>query len=55
MDIRWLRTFIITVKYENFRKASEELFLTQPAITKYIKRLVLKRVNDIYFLENSFL
>ncbi|WLR52506.1 LysR family transcriptional regulator [Bacillus tianshenii] len=39
MDIRWLKTFIIAAKYENFRKASEELFLTQPAITKHIKRL----------------
>lgn len=39
MDIRWLRTFIVAAKYENFRKTSEELFLTQPAITKHIKRL----------------
>lgn len=39
MDIRWLRTFMAAAKYENFRKASEELFLTQPAITKHIKRL----------------
>ncbi|WP_025027306.1 LysR family transcriptional regulator [Caldalkalibacillus mannanilyticus] len=39
MDIRWLKTFIISAKFENFRKASEELFLTQPAITKHIKRL----------------
>lgn len=39
MDIKWLKTFIIAAKYENFRKTSEELFLTQPAITKHIKRL----------------
>ncbi len=39
MDIRWIKTFIISAKYENFRKASEELFLTQPAITKHIKKL----------------
>ncbi|PLS03767.1 LysR family transcriptional regulator [Neobacillus cucumis] len=39
MDIKWLRTFIISAKYENFREASEELFLTQPAVTKHIKRL----------------
>ncbi|MEL4024871.1 LysR family transcriptional regulator [Lysinibacillus endophyticus] len=39
MDIRWMKTFIICAKYENFRKASEELFLTQPAITKHIRRL----------------
>ena len=34
-----MKTFIVAAKYENFRKASEELFLTQPAITKHIKRL----------------
>ena len=39
MDIKWIKTFIVAAKYENFRKASEELFLTQPAITKHIKRL----------------
>ncbi|MDF2904423.1 MAG: HTH-type transcriptional regulator yxjO [Bacillus sp. (in: firmicutes)] len=39
MDIKWLKTFTIAAKYENFRQASEELFLTQPAITKHIKRL----------------
>ncbi|MCR2821271.1 LysR family transcriptional regulator [Lederbergia panacisoli] len=39
MDIKWLKTFIIAAKHENFRKASEELFLTQPAVTKHIKRL----------------
>ncbi|WP_028391491.1 LysR family transcriptional regulator [Bacillus cihuensis] len=39
MEIKWLKTFIIAAKYENFRKTSEELFLTQPAITKHIKRL----------------
>lgn len=39
MNIKWLKTFIIAAKYENFRKTSEELFLTQPAITKHVKRL----------------
>lgn len=39
MDIKWLKTFIVAAKYENFRITSEELFLTQPAITKHIKRL----------------
>ncbi|GAA3317080.1 hypothetical protein GCM10020331_014880 [Ectobacillus funiculus] len=33
------KTFIVAAKYENFRKTSEELFLTQPAVTKHIKRL----------------
>ncbi|WP_462413124.1 LysR family transcriptional regulator [Neobacillus sp. Marseille-QA0830] len=39
MDIKWLKTFIVASKYENFRLTSEELFLTQPAVTKHIKRL----------------
>ncbi len=39
MDIKWLKTFIVAAEHENFRIASEELFLTQPAITKHIKRL----------------
>ena len=39
MDIKWIKTFIVAAKYENFRKTSEQLFLTQPAITKHIKRL----------------
>jgi len=39
MDIKWLKTFIVAAQTENFRKTSEELFLTQPAITKHIQRL----------------
>lgn len=39
MNIKWIETFIVAAKYENFRRASEELFLTQPAITKHIKKL----------------
>jgi LysR family transcriptional regulator, repressor for citA len=39
MDTKWLKTFITAAKFENFREASEELFLTQPAVTKHIKRL----------------
>jgi LysR family transcriptional regulator, repressor for citA len=39
MDIKWLKTFIVASMYENFRQTSEELFLTQPAVSKHIKRL----------------
>ncbi|MBM7602324.1 LysR family transcriptional repressor of citA [Metabacillus crassostreae] len=39
MELKWLKTFIIAAKYENFRKTSEELYLSQPAITKHIKKL----------------
>jgi LysR family transcriptional repressor of citA len=39
MDIKWLKTFILAAKYENLRRASEDLFLTQPAVSKHIKSL----------------
>ncbi|MBD8003894.1 LysR family transcriptional regulator [Bacillus norwichensis] len=39
MDIKWLKTFITAAKYENLRRASEDLFLTQPALSKHIKKL----------------
>ncbi|MDQ0246991.1 LysR family transcriptional repressor of citA [Bacillus fengqiuensis] len=39
MEMKWLKTFIAAAEYENFRMASEELYLTQPAVTKHIKRL----------------
>ncbi|MGP7817145.1 LysR family transcriptional regulator [Niallia sp. 01092] len=39
MDIKLLKTFIVAAKYENFRRTSDELFLTQPAITKHIQKL----------------
>ncbi|MBX9995468.1 MULTISPECIES: LysR family transcriptional regulator [Priestia] len=39
MEIKWLKTFIIAASYENFRQASEDLFLTQPAVSKHIQRL----------------
>jgi LysR family transcriptional regulator, repressor for citA len=39
VDIKWLKTFVLAAEYENFRQASEDLFLTQPAVTKHIKRL----------------
>jgi LysR family transcriptional regulator, repressor for citA len=52
MDIKWIKTFIVAAKYENFRKASEELFLTQPAITKHIKRLE-EHLNILLFDRNG--
>ncbi|OMP68397.1 LysR family transcriptional regulator [Domibacillus epiphyticus] len=39
MDIKWLQTFIKAAELENFRMASEELYVTQPAVTKHIQRL----------------
>ncbi|OLN21731.1 LysR family transcriptional regulator [Domibacillus antri] len=39
MDMKWLQTFIVAAELENFRRASEELYITQPAVTKHIHRL----------------
>jgi len=39
MNIYWLQTFIKTAETENFREASEELYLSQPSVTKQIQRL----------------
>ncbi|WP_409303871.1 LysR family transcriptional regulator [Peribacillus sp. SCS-155] len=39
MDLKWIQTFIIAAKHENFRKASEELFISQPSVTMHIKLL----------------
>ncbi|WP_046176124.1 LysR family transcriptional regulator [Domibacillus indicus] len=39
MNIHWLKTFLKAAETENFRQASEELYITQPAVTKHIKRL----------------
>lgn len=48
MEIKWMKTFISSAEYENFRKASEELFLSQPAVTKHIK-LLEKHLNTQLF------
>lgn len=39
MEIKWIQTFLIAAQYGNFRKASEELYLTQPAVSKHIRQL----------------
>jgi LysR family transcriptional regulator, repressor for citA len=37
MDLKWLQTFTVAAKYENFRKTAEELFISQPSVTVHIK------------------
>ncbi|MCF6409328.1 LysR family transcriptional regulator [Pseudalkalibacillus salsuginis] len=39
MHIRWLQTFVIAAKYENYRLASEKLFIAQPTVTVHIQHL----------------
>lgn len=49
MEINWLKTFVVAARYENFRQSAEELFLTQPAITKHIQRLEEHLNTDLFF------
>ncbi|MDQ0221282.1 LysR family transcriptional repressor of citA [Peribacillus cavernae] len=37
--MKWIKTFVIAAKYENFRMASEKLFISQPSVTVHIKLL----------------
>ncbi|XKM13522.1 LysR family transcriptional regulator [Orbaceae bacterium ac157xtp] len=39
MNLGWYNTFIVLCKHLNYRKASEELFLSQPSIYQQIKKL----------------
>lgn len=39
MDIRWLRTFVTAAELENFRHASERLYIAQPTVTVHIRHL----------------
>ncbi|WP_147533872.1 LysR family transcriptional regulator [Bacillus marasmi] len=48
MEINWLKTFVVAARYENFRQTAEELFLTQPAITKHIRRLEEELNTDLF-------
>ncbi|MGD6965643.1 LysR family transcriptional regulator [Rossellomorea vietnamensis] len=39
MELSWLRTFITAAQFNNFRKASQQLFISQPSVTVHIKLL----------------
>jgi LysR family transcriptional regulator, repressor for citA len=51
MDIKWLTTFVSAAKYENFRQASEELFISQPSVTVHIK--LLEEYLDVSLFERN--
>jgi DNA-binding transcriptional LysR family regulator len=42
LDVAELRPFLVLAEELHFRKASERLFLSQPALTKHIQRIELK-------------
>ncbi|MGC4377609.1 LysR family transcriptional regulator [Fictibacillus sp. Mic-4] len=39
MELKWIKTFIAAAKTENFRKASEELYISQSSVTIHIQLL----------------
>lgn len=55
MEIKWLKTFIIAASYENFRQASEDLFLTQPAVSKHIQRLQQELGDELFEKKGKYI
>lgn len=53
MEIKWLKTFIVAAEYENFRQASELLYMTQPAVTNHIKRLEASMQAELFVREGK--
>lgn len=39
MNLEWYNTFLVVAKYENYRKAADELFITQTTAFNHIKNL----------------
>jgi DNA-binding transcriptional LysR family regulator len=39
MNLEWYYTFLVVAKYENYRKAADELFITQTSVFNHIKNL----------------
>ncbi|QTL52662.1 LysR family transcriptional regulator [Priestia aryabhattai] len=39
MELAWLRTFVTVVEHQNFRKAADILFISQPSVSFHIKQL----------------
>ena len=42
MNIRAIEYFVETVKYENFTKAANSLYVSQPALSKAIQNLEIE-------------
>lgn len=39
MNLEWYYTFLVVARYENYRKAADELFITQTSVFNHIKNL----------------
>ena len=48
-----LKVFQSVAKNLSFTKASQELFVSQPAITKHIQELYLQPIITQYFIDNK--
>ena len=53
MDLKWLETFIVAAKTENFRIAAEKLHLSQPSITVHIHQLEQFLDVKLFMRENN--
>ena len=53
MDLKWLETFIVAAKTENFRIAAEKLHLSQPSITVHIHQLEQFLAVKLFTRENN--
>ena len=40
IDLNAYKTFYLVAKYKSFTKAAQELYVSQPAVTQTIKKLV---------------
>ncbi|MCG1020917.1 LysR family transcriptional regulator [Sutcliffiella horikoshii] len=52
MELNWIRTFIVAAEKNNFRKAAEHLYISQPTVTVHIKQLE-KEVGAILFVRDG--
>ena len=52
LDLNLLRTFVILSQELNMRKASERLFVSQPAVSQALQKL-RNHFNDDLFVKNA--
>lgn len=39
MNLEWYYTFLVVAKYQNYRRAADELFITQTSVYNHVKNL----------------
>ncbi len=52
MNMNWLRTFVAAATFENFREASEKLYLAQPTVSVHIQQLE-KHIGSKLFIKSG--